>query len=278
MSFDPRISKAFEAACRAELAAPKPGNVHVFADGHRMRVADFERSAAAAAPFVAARGASVGTRVLGGMQATWEAVGTNTNLGILLLAAPLALAAERVGAASVDRLRDELGKVLAATTVDDSQDVFAAIRRASPAGLGGAAEEDVSGGASLPLIDVMGLARERDRIARQYVTTFEDVFEIGFSTLLTARERGADPAFATASVYVNFASRLPDTHIERKYGAGLAEEIRRKFAEFGAIVTAGDLPRLLAFDQELKGRGVNPGTSADLTVATEFLARLVGDL
>jgi hypothetical protein len=35
------IARAFEEACRDELDAPKPGNVHVFADGHRMTVTDF---------------------------------------------------------------------------------------------------------------------------------------------------------------------------------------------------------------------------------------------
>ena len=44
------IAAAFIAACRDEIEAPKPGNVHVFADGHGMTVEDFLRSAEAAAP------------------------------------------------------------------------------------------------------------------------------------------------------------------------------------------------------------------------------------
>ena len=35
MAHAARIAAAFVAACRDELDAPKPGNVHVFADGHR---------------------------------------------------------------------------------------------------------------------------------------------------------------------------------------------------------------------------------------------------
>ncbi|MBX6323666.1 MAG: triphosphoribosyl-dephospho-CoA synthase, partial [Rhodospirillaceae bacterium] len=31
-----RIAAAYVAACLAELRALKPGNVHAFADGHRM--------------------------------------------------------------------------------------------------------------------------------------------------------------------------------------------------------------------------------------------------
>jgi triphosphoribosyl-dephospho-CoA synthase len=88
-----QIAAAFEAACRDELAAPKPGNVHLFADGHRMTADEFIRSAAAAAGPLAQPGARVGARILGAIEATAAAVGTNTNLGIVLLCAPLAAAA-----------------------------------------------------------------------------------------------------------------------------------------------------------------------------------------
>ena len=58
----------------------------------------------------------------------------NTNLGIVLLLAPLA----RAAAISRARqgLRDALAAVLDATTVDDAREVYAAIRLADPGGLG----------------------------------------------------------------------------------------------------------------------------------------------
>ncbi len=40
-----QVAAAFKAACLDELEAPKPGNVHVFASGHRMTAAEFVRSA-----------------------------------------------------------------------------------------------------------------------------------------------------------------------------------------------------------------------------------------
>ena len=97
------IAAAFITACRDELEAPKPGNVHVFADGHRMSVADFMRSAdAAAGPLTEIR-ARVGQRILGAIAATRAAVGTNTNLGIILLSAA---GAARGGDASTRRSLD----------------------------------------------------------------------------------------------------------------------------------------------------------------------------
>ena len=89
-----RVAAAYIEACLAELDAPKPGNVHRFAPGHRMEVEDFVRSAEASAAPIAARGARVGIRVRAAVDATLEAVGQNTNLGIILLCAPLAAAAE----------------------------------------------------------------------------------------------------------------------------------------------------------------------------------------
>ena len=88
------IASAFIGACLDELEAPKPGNVHVFADGHGSSVADFRRSAEVAAEPIARLRASVGARILGAIEATRAAVGQNTNLGIVLLCAPLARAAE----------------------------------------------------------------------------------------------------------------------------------------------------------------------------------------
>ena len=54
-----------------------------------------------------------------------------------------------------------------------------------------------------------------------------------------------------------------------------AEDLRARAAAVeGRLLAspdpAGLLPDLLAFDAELKAAGLNPGTSADLTVATLF--------
>ena len=127
-----RIAAAFVAACRDELDAPKSGNVHVFADGHRMTAAEFERSAQAAAGPLTAPGARVGLRILRAVEATRAAVGTNTNLGIILLCAPLAAAAEHQPA----DLRGALTELLENLDVADADLAFRAIALASPAGLG----------------------------------------------------------------------------------------------------------------------------------------------
>ncbi|ODN71363.1 triphosphoribosyl-dephospho-CoA synthase [Methylobrevis pamukkalensis] len=266
---DPVVQEAFLWACQAELAAVKPGNVHVHAPGHRMTVADFETSARVAAPHIARRGATVGRRIRDAMTATVAAVGTNTNLGILLLAAPLAAAFERGGP-----LRASLSDVLAGLTVEDAVDAFAAIRLASPGGLGSASRHDVAAPPEVDLRAAMAEAAERDRIARQYVTVFEDVFEIGLPALGAARTRRLADEQATVATYLALAAAFPDTHVQRKFGAAVASRIQEEFAGFAAGGAASDHEALLAFDTSLKARGINPGTSADLTVATLMVMRL----
>jgi triphosphoribosyl-dephospho-CoA synthase len=269
------VAEAFRWACLTELDAPKPGNVQVFADGHRMTAAEFVASADAAAPPLSAAGARVGARILGAVEATSAAVGSNTNLGIILLCAPLAAAAER----AISDLRTSLVEVLQRLDTKDAEFAFLAIVLAAPAGLGRSERHDVFGPATVSLLDAMAEASDRDRIARQYATRFSDVFDIGLPCLEAVVRRDADLRWATLATYLDFLSAFPDTHIVRKYGSVTAERVRQTAAKFRRSLQATEnpetlLPDLLTWDAALKADGINPGTSADLTVATLFANRL----
>jgi triphosphoribosyl-dephospho-CoA synthase len=270
-----RIAAAFKWACRAELEAPKPGNVHVFAAGHRMTVDEFVSSADAAAGPLSAQQMRVGARILGAVEATFAAIGANTNLGIILLCAPLAAAA----GAETSELRAALASVLENLDTEDAELAFRAIVRAAPAGLGHSARHDVFEPATVSLLRAMTEAADRDRVARQYGSNFADVFDLGLPVFEAAIRRYADAKWATLTTYLGFLSAFPDTHILRKCGVPTAEEVRRIAATFWSSLSAAEhpaklLPELLTWDARLKASGVNPGTSADLTVATLFAYRL----
>jgi triphosphoribosyl-dephospho-CoA synthase len=269
------IAAAFKWACLAELEAPKPGNVHVFAGGHRMTPDLFIASAEAAAPPLSAEATRVGARIFGAVEATFAAVGANTNLGIILLCAPLAAAAE----ARTPDFRAALVNVLQSLDVEDAALAFRAIARAAPAGLGRSARHDVFERATVGLLQAMQQASDRDRIAKQYATYFADVLDVGLPAFEAAMRRYAGQQWATLATYLGFLSAFPDTHILRKFGSPTAEEVQRKASAFQRSLQATEqptalLPELLAWDAALKADGVNPGTSADLTVATLFAYRL----
>jgi triphosphoribosyl-dephospho-CoA synthase len=281
--FSAALRRAFIDACTLELRALKPGNVHDYAAGHGMSVDDFVKSAEAAAAPLCRTGRAVGARIRDAAVATQAAVGCNTNLGILLLAAPLLAARERTRGRD---LRDALRETLAKLTVADAIKAYEAIRIANPAGLGHAESQDVSAAPEVTLREAMGLAADRDRIARQYAADYEDVFAIGVDGLAAARRQGLAPEWAASRIYLAFLAAFPDSHVARKYGDAVAEEVRSEAAPLAVRLSATDAPErlkpdLLVFDTALKARGINPGTSADLTVASllaETLETMLGSV
>ena len=268
-----QIGDLFLAACRAELDAIKPGNIHIHAGGHGMQVAQFEASAVAAAPFLAAAGEKVGTRVLRAVEASLAAAGCNTNLGILLLCAPLAAAAELPGDAA---LRDKLHEVLSNLDDEDAAAVFAAIRLANPGGLGAVPEQDVAEAPTAGLLEAMRLAAGRDRIAAAYVTDYIEVFDFGLRVLANARGFTDDQSLVVTTLHMAYLAYFPDSHVARKHGPAAAQAVREEARALAhlwqPVARRNTLAQLLDFDADLKRRNVNPGTTADLVVATVFVA------
>ncbi len=272
------IEAAFLAACRAELSALKPGNVHVHAAGHGMEIDHFERAAAAAAPFIADATRSVGARILGAVGASVAATGLNTNLGIVLLAAPLAAAADaRDGEGD---LRTRLKRVLAALDRSDADQAFRAIVIANPAGLGTVADGDVAAPPTVTLREAMALAADRDRIARAYVTDYDDVFAFGLPALAAARRAATSETLAVTALHMKLLASFPDSHIARKHGTAAADTVRQDAIDLSSSWTPAPRPEtwpaLVALDASLKARGLNPGTTADFVVATLFADGLGG--
>jgi triphosphoribosyl-dephospho-CoA synthase len=258
-------------ACIWEATAPKPGNVYRGADFADMSYVDFLTSAVAIVPAIdRAAEQGVGHTVLDGVAATRAAIGPiNTNLGILLLIAPLA-------AVRIDEpLGAEIAGVLERLTVDDTRHVYAAIRLVQPGGLGRADEADVN--AEPPAITLraaMQLAAERDLVARQYANNFADVF--------AAADRLADHAATLPlgdAIVRTFLEQLraePDTLIARKCGETTAREVSGAAASVLECLSSGAdaYQALLAdFDFWLRSDGnrLNPGATADLIAAALFV-------
>ena len=275
-----RRDSAYDAylwACELELRAYKPGNVSLHSEGHDMTVEDFRRSARASAPYLTDPVASLGQKIFRAVEATRDAVGCNTNLGIVLLAAPLIQAFMTPDPRN--SLRDDVKTILLNTTLDDAEWVYRAIRLAQPGGLGEAPEQDVSDAPEVTLLETMQLAASRDSIARQYANYFADVFHMAVPLYHAQLSRWEDEEWATVAVFVGIISRYTDSHIERKFGAECSRQISNRMTEVGRVLFASPLPRinldaLKEVDLDFKSRGINPGTTADLTVATLLAARL----
>jgi triphosphoribosyl-dephospho-CoA synthase len=170
------------------------------------------------------------------------------------------------------RLRARLHAVLAGLDVYDAELAYRAIRMAEPGGLGRADRHDVAHPPRVTLREAMHEARERDRIAYQYVTDYRDIFEAGLPALHEGLARWRSREWAAVHVYLFFLARFADSHVTRKHGSEVAASVSSQACDLSqALGRAGDpaqeMPALEAFDRQLKARSINPGTTADMTVA-----------
>jgi triphosphoribosyl-dephospho-CoA synthase len=258
----PLIGLCAQLACIWEATARKPGNVHRFADFSDSSYLDYIVSAAAIAPVMGtAWKRDVGETILASVQATRLVTAANTNLGIVLLLAPLATVAGQP-------LRRGLRSVLDNLSTEDARLVYQAIRLARPGGLGSAPEEDVSQEPTRPLREVMALAAHRDLIARQYANGFVEVFDEVVPLLTRFAQQGESMEEAIIATHLNLLARHPDSLIARKGGVAAAHEVSERARE----VLEGRLERS-HFDGWLRegGHTRNPGTTADLVAAGLFV-------
>ena len=260
-----------------EATAPKPGNVHPGASFEDATYADFVASAVVIGPIMErAAAVGVGQTVLDAVRATREVTGTNTNLGMLLLLAPLA------AAPSGTTLAAGIGRVLASLTAGDTRLVYEAIRISGAGSLGRCEEADVFGrdAPDQTLVEVMRLAAERDLIARQFVTDFRDVFRIGEWVADAGCRRIRD---SIVYAHVRQLAASPDSLIARKCG----EEVARQASDRAAAVLAAGRPGETGYVAELAeldgwlradAHRRNPGATADLIGAGLFVLLREGRL
>jgi triphosphoribosyl-dephospho-CoA synthase len=267
-----QVGHLAEVACIWEATARKPGNVHRHRDFDDASYLDFLLSAGAIRPVLDRAGSqSVGATVLQAVEATGQAVHTNTNLGIILLLAPLAAvpAEQELSTAA-------LLNVLHGLTLEDSRAAYEAIRRARPAGLGRVEAQDIAAEPTLPLGEIMALAADRDLIARQYANGFREVFDQAVPALITGVEAAGCLESAIIACHLRLLAAHPDSLIARKRGLGEAKEAssRARTVLDAGWPNSSAAAALRELDAWLcgTGRGRNPGTTADLVAAALFVA------
>lgn len=269
------IARAAQISSILEVSAWKPGNVRKDHNFHNCTYEDFLVSAVAIGPaFREAAHAPVGQTVLRSIEATRKLVGTNTNLGVVLLLAPLAKAAGRGHAGN---LRTAAAKVIGALTVADARLVYQAIRLAGPSGLGRVERCDVSNeGIDVTLREAMILAQDWDGVAREYATGFETTFNVGYPALQKLWEHGCRLSESILQTFVTILSVLPDSHIARRNGIAAARqvsELASRILKQGGIFSKHGRRELQRLDGTVcdPQHRMNPGTTADLVAAALFV-------
>ena len=260
-----------------DINALKPGNVGRHGAGHGMDCADFIKSAQVVTPILCNQRLGLGKRILSSVEATLGAVHCNTNLGMVLLIAPIIRVFEQL--VSPGDFQDLIKPTLMSLEQQEAQDIFAAIRLANPGGLGKVDKYDVNSPLDIDIYSAMDAAKERDLIALQYANGYREIVNLGIKCLQNYHNRWNSVEWAVVACYLMYMASFPDSHIRRKYGIEIAEQVRKKtipvWERFADYDNPGDARGVLTmFDKELKESEINPGTCADLTVASLLLYRL----
>lgn len=270
----PSIGECASLACAVEVLAPKPGNVHRSADFEKSSLQDFVVSAIVIGPVMSAAGhLRIGELVRHSVEATVRWVGNNTNLGLVLLLAPLAKAAAN-SQGTVDR--NLVTDALNAMNTRDAHDVYAAIRLAQPGGLGSSDRFDINESPPDSLLVAMSAAADRDSIARQYAEGFAQVFDFVLPKLIEALQQTGALADAIVRVQMQILAEIPDSLIGRKCGLAVMQNASARAAQVlqNQFNTTSYFDALADFDFWLRADGNrrNPGTTADLIGAGLFVA------
>ncbi|WP_408958612.1 triphosphoribosyl-dephospho-CoA synthase [Natrinema sp. 74] len=267
-----------ELALLLEVAGtPKPGNVDRHRDLSDLRFEHFLVGAVGAREGLelAGDGSPVGPAFERAVEGMAAQEGGNTQFGALLLLVPL------VRAAREDLSQAVAESVVRETTVDDAAAFYRAFDHVD-VGVGDPPEDmaalDVRRGSDavsaveergLTLLEIMERSVPGDDVAREWVQGFERSF--------TAAERLADAdgpiSERTAAVFLSLLAERPDTLVATRHDDDVAREVTERAAALVADdVLETNREAVEAFADDLVARGINPGTTADITAAGLFIA------
>lgn len=307
------IAQALQISCLLEAAADKPGNVSPKKSFDDLNYSHFLISAAAVFPaFLNIRNRGVGEMIYQGIKETHSLINTNTNLGILLLTAPLASAYVNLRekkeeeffdkqalefenlhrdnkfgietkSSFLNALRKELKLILDNLDKNDADFAYRAINLSKAGNLDKVEKGDVSQKPDLNLYQAMKLAEKRDNISYEYVNNYQIIFEFAFPKFIENMKDIDSIDNLIIKTFLEILAEYPDSLIARKYDLKTAEKVslRTKMLldKLRNIEMNSHKAVVLIdeFDKYLRSenRKYNPGTTADFITAVIFLSILV---
>ena len=281
------IAKIAQIASALEVSGyPKPGNIHRTRDYDDMVFEDFVISGIVigdtireACTDVDIENPRLGKYILEAVAETDRWIKNNTNLGIVMMTTPIAVAAAISD--DFDEIRPNIVKLMANTSVDDACDLYDAINIADAGGMGDQDEYDVNSDSAKDdlrknkqtMYDVLKISASFDMLGREMTSDMPIVFELGYPTYHELKEKSLNEA--CVMTFLTILSEVPDTLILRKYGSDEALKISMMTRDLLNLKDESDFwDKVNEFDNYLYENGYNPGTTADLTAASIFVSNL----
>ena len=222
----------------------------------------------------------LGKYILQAVGETDRWIKNNTNLGIVMMTTPIAVAAAI--SSDFNQIRENIKLLMSNTSVDDACDLYDAINIADAGGMGDQDEYDVASDNAKnelrknnqTMFDVLKISAPWDMLAREMTSDMPAVFEIGYPTYHKFRSEKSKNQ-ACVLTFLTILSQVPDTLISRKYGSDEALKISMMTRDLLKLKDSDDFEdRLKEFDDYLFKNKYNPGTTADLTAASIFVSYL----
>ena len=270
------IRDAYLYACHKDIEAIKPGNVNINSPHHDTTASDYLISSINSGSELFYDSYSLGDRILNAIVATKKETSMNTNLGIVLLCAPIAHALLNYKEMS---LKEAITKTIDNATSDDTVKICEAINIANPGGLGDVLDYDTKSMPAVKLREIMSYSAQYDRISYQYHNNYQDILDFIIPSLNKNMIKYKSSDISISMTYLQILGKIPDSHISRKLGEEIAKKTSNHVNDLLKIqdkdCSQGYLVKQLNdLDYEYKKKGINPGTTADLLVASLMIHRI----
>ena len=216
---------------------------------------------------------TLGDRTYLSVSHTRAKINVNTNLGIILLCCPIIHSIINYNQLE---LCDAIKSSLEDSSSNDTRKICKSISIVMPGGLGTSEKMDVNSNPDVSILEIMKYSSNYDRIAYQYANNFDDIFNFIVPLIIRRVESLKSLDFALSMVFLEVLASIPDSHISRKFGHKIAKKTSNQANDLLKIIDR-DLSqdkayiKILQLDDEYKKKGLNPGTSADLLVASLFV-------
>ncbi|MHA1726073.1 MAG: triphosphoribosyl-dephospho-CoA synthase [Promethearchaeota archaeon] len=222
---------------------------------------------------------------------TWQK-GGNVLLGHILILAPLIASAVlclKFNERDLLSFRKYLRNVIKSATVEDTINLYEAIRICNPGGLGKVEKYDINDPNvaqqlqenNVTLLDIFYYSKDYDLISREHATNFKIILEEGVPYFLEVYRETGDINIATVNTYLKLLASHLDTLVIRKSGnqaAMMISEEASKILKHQGIITRKGRALIKKLDKKLQAQNgrMNPGTTADLISGIIFVALSLG--
>jgi triphosphoribosyl-dephospho-CoA synthase len=200
----------------------------------------------------------------------------------LLLLVPLCVAAGRLlrsrSGFSAEKLRRQVIEVVRAAGPVDAVEVFTAIRKAKPGGLGKVAYLDVNDPKTyeeirrkrVGLREAFSAYKGRDLVADELVEGYPLTFEVCLPVMRRHLRSSGEIDVAVVNGLLSVMAARPDTHVVRRKGFHVARyvsDLARKALKLGGLASPSGKRLIERMDRYMRERDVRPGSSADVVDA-----------